>query len=81
MPGELITIGSYTTAIEANLVKSLLEAFGIQAVLADHHSINANWSLSHALGGVKVRVLESDAEAARELIRPEADWHDDQESD
>ena len=79
MPDELITLGSYSTSYEANLVKSVLAAFGIDAVLADEHAINANWVWSNLLGGVKVRVPESEAEAARDLIYAELNDEQDEE--
>jgi hypothetical protein len=69
--GELITIASYSTSYEANVVRSGLEAFGVEAILADEHTINANWVWSNALGGVKIRVSESEVELARDLIKVE----------
>ena len=71
MPGKLVTLGSYSTAYEANLVKSGLDAFGIDAILIDDHTINANWAWSNVLGGVKVQVEESEIEYALQLIEAE----------
>jgi hypothetical protein len=71
VPSELVTIGSYSTSYEANLVKSGLDAFGIDAVLIDEHTVNANWLWSNLLGGVKVQVSESEIEEARQLIHAE----------
>jgi hypothetical protein len=64
-------VGSYSTSYEANLVKSRLGAFGIDAILIDEHTINANWLWSNLLGGVKVQVSESEIEEARQLIHAE----------
>jgi hypothetical protein len=72
MSGRLVTIGSYGTPFEANLVKSKLEAFGIDAVLADGETIRLDWLLSNALGGIKVRVLETEVEEARRVLESEA---------
>jgi hypothetical protein len=72
MPEQLVTVGTYSTAYEANLVKSELEAFDIDAVLADDNAINMNWLWSNAIGGVKVRVPESEMEEARRIMRLEA---------
>lgn len=59
MPDQLVTIGSYSTPYEANLVRGELEAFEIDATLADENAISLNWLWSNALGGVKVQVPES----------------------
>ena len=68
MPEPLVTVGTYSTAYEANLVRSELEAFEIDAVLADDHAITLNWLWSNAMGGVKVRVPESATEQARRIM-------------
>jgi hypothetical protein len=71
MTEELVRIGSYSTLYEANLVKSELEAFGIQGQLRDAAAIGANWLWSNALGGVKVQVPESQADEARLILEAE----------
>jgi hypothetical protein len=72
VPERLVTIGTYSTAYEANLVKSELEAFEVDAVLADDNAIRLNWLWSNALGGVKVCVAESAMEGARRILQLEA---------
>jgi hypothetical protein len=68
MPDQLVTIGSYSTAYEACLVRGELEAFYIDATLADENVIGVNWLWSNALGGVKVQVPESEVEAALGIL-------------
>jgi hypothetical protein len=68
MTEKLVTIGSYSTPYEANMVKSRLEAAGIPAFVADEYTIGMNWLYSNALGGVKVQVPESLALEAQELL-------------
>ncbi|MGD0869893.1 MAG: DUF2007 domain-containing protein [Bryobacteraceae bacterium] len=41
-----------------------LEAFDIDATLADENAVSLNWLWSNALGGVKVQVPESEVEEA-----------------
>jgi hypothetical protein len=77
VPGKLVTVGSYSTPYEANLVRAGLDAFGIDAILIDDHTINANWAWSNLLGGIKVQAEESDIEYALQLI--EAEPSDEQE--
>jgi hypothetical protein len=68
MPEQLVTIGAYSTPYEANLVRSELEAFEVDAVLADDNMVGVNWLLSNMLGGVKVRVPESQIDEARRVL-------------
>lgn len=49
-------IASYTTAIEAYIIKTRLEAEDIPAYIIFEHHIWADWTLSVALGGVRVLV-------------------------
>ena len=69
MDQELVTIGTYRETMEANLVRSRLEAEGIMCFLADEHLVQMNWLYSDAVGGVKLQVAESDAEAAIRILR------------
>jgi len=71
MGDELVTIGSYSTVFEANLVKSQLEAFGIEAFLRDAFTVNNNWMWSNCVGGVGVQVPLSRADEARKILESE----------
>lgn len=73
MPDQLVTIGSYSTGYEASLVRAELEAFDIDASLADADTIGVNWLWSNALGGVKVQVPESEVEEARRVLATQSD--------
>lgn len=58
------TVSTYTTATEAYIAKGRLQAEGIPAYIADEHYISAQWTISQALGGVRLQVptsLESQA--------------------
>jgi hypothetical protein len=70
-PDRLITIRSYSTPYEACLARAELESFDIDATLADVDTISLNWLWSNALGGVKVRVLESEVEDALSILAAE----------
>jgi hypothetical protein len=72
MPEELVTVGTYSTLYEANLVKAELEAFDVDAVLADDNTVHMNWLYSNLIGGVKVRVPQSECEEARRIMRLDA---------
>jgi len=73
MTEKMVTICSYSTPYEANIVKSLLESAGIPVFIADEYTIGMNWLYSNALGGVKVQVPESLASEAQELLASEAE--------
>ena len=64
MPDHLVTIGAYSTPYEANLVRAELEAFDIDATLADDETIGVNWLWSNALGGAKLRIIHERTDAA-----------------
>lgn len=50
------TVSSHTTPIEAHIIRCRLEHEGIPAIIAFEHHIWADWSLSVALGGVRIQV-------------------------
>ncbi len=62
----LVELASYPNAMEAAIVKGLLEAEGIDAVLFDHGMNIAD--SSGWLVPVRVMVLDDDLNAARELL-------------
>jgi len=64
----LITIGQYINPIEAHIVKGRLEAEGVAAYIQHENHVWANWTLSQALGYVKVQVSPEDVEAASAII-------------
>ena len=64
----LKTVATFTNPIEAHIVRGRLECEEILAFVLYEHHIWANWSLSQALGGVKVQVPLSDLENASSII-------------
>jgi Putative prokaryotic signal transducing protein len=62
----LVELGNYPNAMEAAMVKGLLEAEGIDAVLFDHGMNIAD--SSGWLVPVRVMVLDEDLDAARALL-------------
>ncbi len=69
MDENLKIVETYTTPIEADVVRNRLEAAGIQAFLGDEFSVGWLWHLGTALSGVKVLVAESDLPRAREILQ------------
>jgi hypothetical protein len=65
----LVTVDTFYNSIEADLMKSRLEAEGINVFLLGEYHVQLLWLHSNAIGGIKVQVKERDAERARSLIR------------
>jgi len=63
-----ITVSTHTTAIEAHIIRGRLEAEGVPAFVAFEHHVWAKWSLSVALGGVRVQVPPSCVEKAGQVL-------------
>jgi len=64
----LKTVESFSDPLTAHLAKGRLEVEGILAFIANENHVWANWMVSHALGGVKVQVLENNFEEAKMII-------------
>ena len=72
VPTEVV--GQYSTAVEAEMICSLLAQAGIAASMADAQTVTTNHLWSNAIGGVRVKVPFTDVEAAQAVI---ASWQAD----
>ena len=66
---NLITIKSFDNAIEAHNLRNRLEVEGIEAFIYDEHLIGLNPLYSNAIGGVKVKITDSDIEKASLVLK------------
>ncbi|MEE8199941.1 MAG: transposase [Candidatus Acidoferrales bacterium] len=71
MAEKLVTVARFHEPALAHLCKTRLELTGVEAIVSDEHIIGLNWFYSLALGGVKVKVRESEAARAIELLGEE----------
>ena len=78
MDDELVTIHNGVYLHEAEFVKSVLEAEGIEAVIPDAFTIGVDPALSVPLGGIRVQVAKHDAERAAATLRAVVDAPDRQ---
>ena len=62
------TIARFQYSTEAQIIKGRLEAEGIQVFLSDHITIDTDPLVSHAIGGVKLKVLAKDALKAQHIL-------------
>lgn len=69
---KLLTLASFTDVIEAKIAQAMLEAEGISCVVQDENIIGMNWMFSTAVGGVKLKVRESDLAEASMLLSADA---------
>jgi hypothetical protein len=62
------TVASFYEVLEAYMLRARLEAEGLFAVVHYDQHVGNNWLQAIALGGARVRVLEGEVSAAREII-------------
>jgi len=67
-PG-LVTVFTAMYTPEADFIKGALESAGIEAFIVDDNTVSVYPFLSNAIGGVKVKVDEFDAEDAKAIIK------------
>ncbi len=63
-----VMIRRYRDLPEASVAKSVLDSAGIDCVLADDNLVRLDWFYSNLVGGIKLLVPESEAEAAVRLL-------------
>ena len=63
------TVAHYHDPIEAHIARGLLASQGVDAHLGDEHLTMANWEWRLAVGGVKLRVPDEQAQLANEILR------------
>ncbi len=64
----LTTVATFTNPIEAHIVRGRLECEDVLAFVSHEHHIWAKWSISQALGGVKIQVASSNTQEALDII-------------
>ena len=69
---DFVMLRRYRDLPEAVIVKSILDAEGIDCVLSDESLVRMDWFWSNLLGGVKLWVRQQDLENAKELIDQES---------
>ncbi len=64
----MTTIAQFSKAEDAHLLRLRLEAAGIEVFIQDENTVQVDWLLSDAIGGVRVQVADKDVEAATEIL-------------
>jgi len=73
---KLVTVYRAFNPADAHLIRSLLEAAQIPAMVADEAAALSTEGYSMTTGGIRVQVSEEHVEAARELITTKANLED-----
>ncbi|MES2765537.1 MAG: DUF2007 domain-containing protein [Bacteroidota bacterium] len=66
---DFVTLARFSNPVEANIAKGKLEDAEIPVFLQDEMTVGMQWSLSNAVGGIKMQVLQEDYEQAVELLK------------
>ena len=69
MSYDLVTVARYDSSIQAHIVKAHLEGHDIVCFVFDANMVDLDPLLSNAVGGVKVKVREKNAEEAMQIIK------------
>jgi DNA-directed RNA polymerase subunit RPC12/RpoP len=62
-------IAVFQYSSEAQIIKSRLEAEGIEVFLNDQFTIETDPLVSNAIGGIKLKVWQEDEDKAREILK------------
>lgn len=68
MSDKLVTVATFSTLTEATIAKNKLEDAGLNVFLADVATVQVAWHLSEAIGGIKLQVIDVDADRAVSLL-------------
>lgn len=65
---KLITAKIFDNTIDAHLFKSKLESEGINCYLFDENTISINPLFNNAVGGIKLKISDTDIKRTQEII-------------
>ncbi|MFW6456759.1 MAG: hypothetical protein ACOC0A_00545 [Planctomycetota bacterium] len=68
MTDELVTVATFDTPTAAGFMRSQLEAEGIRVYTANEEVVGLAWHLGNAVGGIKLQVVEDDAQRAISIL-------------
>lgn len=66
---KIIVYESFIDPINANIVKGLLDSYGIECFLSDENMVTLNAMYSSAVGGVKLHVFEKDINRISDILK------------
>ncbi|SFI54758.1 putative signal transducing protein [Halpernia frigidisoli] len=66
---SLVKFKYYQNSIEANRDKQILADNGIISFIANEQTIQSDWLLSNALGGIQLQVFDKDLDKSKEILK------------
>ena len=66
---KLIIVQIFDNPIEMHFLKSKLESEGLQCYVFDEHTVSINPLMSQGVGGIKLKVDESDSQKASAILK------------
>jgi hypothetical protein len=67
-PSSAVCIARFSTPAEAHVVLTRLQSAGFHAAIQDEFTVQFNWPLSDAIGGVKIIVPAAEEADARAIL-------------
>lgn len=67
---KIVVFKAFDTAIEANLAKTKLDAYGIPCFLTDENFMNIYPIRNQYFPGVRLHIFENDGPRASEILSP-----------
>lgn len=78
---KIVIFDSYAEPIKANIVKGLLESYGIECFLSDENMAGLYAPYTPAIGGVKLNVFEKDIVQIKSILNSENSGTDNQKTE
>lgn len=66
---KIVVYQAFIDPIHANIVKGLLDSYGIECFLSDENMVTLNALYSPAVGGVKLHVFEKDIDRINAILQ------------
>ena len=67
-PDPLVTVRRYRDLSEAIVARTLIESAGIACTLQDENLVRLDWQVSNFIGGIRLQVPRSQAQASEDLL-------------
>jgi hypothetical protein len=64
----MITVANCLSLSEAHMIQSYLRGSGIDAFIPDELTVQNDWGLINAIGGIRIQVHPEDETEAKEII-------------
>jgi hypothetical protein len=70
---KIIVYTSFHSAVDANIPKTKLDAYGIPCFLSDEHLVGLHIFTYQSLGTVRLHIFEADTQRVKEILEEQAE--------